>query len=543
MAIKDSVESFANETSMHGASKIILNKSRIGRWIWLLTFFGAWTMFAIQICSVIQNYFAYQTKVNIEVGYGGVPFPDVTICSNRGWDFYETYKIAADDKFGSHAFFHLWSSRMHNITLYNKSRINEMRSAFDSVLYNSESDENFEELIDKIAFNSSQSVKFMSEIHAALELKDATSVYPSEITFHFNKFRTSHRSYAMSVFDFDIVTISKEEFIVDCTYNRKKCEDIGLLAQFSHPYHTRCFTYSTNTSRLVQGVDHGWSSILMSGDGMLRSIHDKSPIPMHGLYDMGNAIAGKSGARVVLHPPGTRPSPVGKGFDVPPGHAVSLGITPKTTTRLGPPYGNCITYPLNEFALRGAENQEDCLLMCAQLNTIKLCKCFDSNLPRLTGMKCHEQRVGAVRVTNCTVRLSDANEDRRICECSQGCEGLSFLEDRKQSVLDDVACTKQVSSVMKPEECMCPPPCEEYGYDVTYSLTSWPAENSEDGAFVDIFYVCFVDCYHFIIILFQISPAGMLTELDSDELFVRTRTANELLPTQFIRPRKVRQTS
>ena len=496
MAIKDSVESFANETSMPGASKILLNKSRIGRWMWLLTIFAAWTMFVVQICAVIQNYFAYQTKVNIEVGYGGVPFPDITVCSNRGWDFFEAYKIAADDKFASHNFFHRWSSLVHNKTVYNESHVREIRNALNSLLDDPASDGNFEELIDKIAFNSSQSVKFISEIHAALEMKDASSVYPSKLTSSFNMFRTSHRSYAASVFDFNTVAISKEEFIVDCTYNQKKCEDIGLLTQFYHPYYTRCFTYSMNSSRMVQGVQHGWSSILMSGDGMLKSIHGKTPIPLHGLYDMGNAIAGKSGARVVLHPPGTRPSPVGKGFDVPPGHALSLGITPKTTTRLGPPYGNCITYPLNETALRGAQNQEECLLMCAQLNTIDLCKCFDSSLPRLTGMKCLEQGVNAVKITNCTVRLSDEDKATRICECSQGCEGLSFIEDRKQSVLDDVACTKQVSSVMKPEECMCPPPCEEYGYDVTYSLTSWPAENSEkDGAFVDIFYVRSVVIY------------------------------------------------
>ena len=90
--MRASLENFANDTTMHGASKIILSRGRLRRCIWLLTFIAAWTMFVIQICFVLHNYFTFQKKISIEVVYGGVPFPDITICSNRRQDFYELYK-------------------------------------------------------------------------------------------------------------------------------------------------------------------------------------------------------------------------------------------------------------------------------------------------------------------------------------------------------------------------------------------------------------------------------------------------------------------
>ena len=210
-------------------------------------------------------------------------------------------------------------------------------------------------------FNSSQSIETLAEMYAAIHADDDKN--NSEIRSILDYLKANNtRKYVFSTFNLEPAAISMEEFIVSCMYNGKKCEEVGGFTEFKHHYFVRCFTYSVNSSKLIKGLEHGWSSILMSGDGMLKDM-DIYPVAIHGLYNLGNAISGKSGARVVLHPPGTRPSPIDDGFDISPGHVVSLGILPRSIDRLGWPYGNCTRkYPFHgneKTPYHTAQNQTD----------------------------------------------------------------------------------------------------------------------------------------------------------------------------------------
>ena len=255
---------------MHGASKIILAKSNFQKISWLIIIICAWAMFVFQVYCVCLNYFSYPKKIHVEIAYGEVPFPAITICNTRGLDFYYLYQSAVHSKELSDYILSEWTRIVHNRT----------------------------------DFNSSQSIELLAEIYSAIQHNDFRD--DSDLRQLFSFLQTNTRKYLITAFDTESVAITREEFIATCRYSGRECMAEEWL-QFKHEYYIRCFTYTPNNSQLKQGVDHGWSSVLMTGNGMLHSEGDMFPVAIHGLYDRENAFAGKAGVRVVLHPPGTRP--------------------------------------------------------------------------------------------------------------------------------------------------------------------------------------------------------------------------------------------
>ena len=77
---------------MHGAPKIILQKSLIRRLVWLLCFFGSWTIFLVQTQLVFRNYFTYPKNTQVEIVSNHRQFPDLTFCFRRGVSFYDAHE-------------------------------------------------------------------------------------------------------------------------------------------------------------------------------------------------------------------------------------------------------------------------------------------------------------------------------------------------------------------------------------------------------------------------------------------------------------------
>ena len=67
----------------------------------------------------------------------------------------------------------------------------------------------------------------------------------------------------------------------------------------------------------------------------------EDPILIAGLQEFNHPLTGDQGARVVIHPPGSKPIPSAEGYNVPPGFSGSLGINIQRTLNLGEPYGKC----------------------------------------------------------------------------------------------------------------------------------------------------------------------------------------------------------
>jgi len=234
---------------------------------------------------------------------------------------------------------------------------------------------------------------------------------------------------------------------------------------------------------------------------MLDKNEDLRVLP--GLHETRSAVAASEGFRVVVHPPDTQPFLFAEGYDVPPGYSASLGIRPRRNIRIGPPHGNCSwTNPFVDAGdrdsdvgtkdggdNRGGRRQQGrryrgitCQKMCLQSHVVAQCHCYDSSLPQLPNLT-------ADRVKPC--RRNDEFSDGCMFNATDDClAALLALFDRIQCARRTRDLVTRNTTMMS--ECRCHPPCDEFLYDVSYSLSKWPASGYEgDAAYMDIFYVEF----------------------------------------------------
>ena len=286
---------------------------------------------------------------------------------------------------------------------------------------------------------------------------------------------------------------------------------------------------------LIEGKKNGWSAIVLSGSGMLSEDYKKNGrIVIPGLYEKGSVMSGSEGVRVVLHPPGTQPFPLTEGFDVPTGFLVSLGIKPKHRKRVGAPHGSCLSEnpfysDLSRRKDRKPYRQIECQRMCLQKFIISGCGCYDGLQPKLFNMECKvsPDSTNGSNIKMCLLRDSGEsftkvnNEDsdgedkkdpnkrghskeRILFKCGhvdqfESCDENQKCEEKKRRQMrDELACLQDVKRSIARDlsmtaSCRCQPPCNEFTYDVSYSLSRWPSKYHDgDMAFEEIFSVSFI---------------------------------------------------
>ena len=260
--------------------------------------------------------------------------------------------------------------------------------------------------------------------------------------------------------------VQLDDFIVTCRLGGTQCNRSDVLFQFFHPRFYNCFTYNSSAKGIPIGIENGWSSVVFTGSAIV----DKNTKPrfVPGTHDTASPISGSDGVHVVIHAPKVDPYPLTQGYDVPSITSVSFGIKASMTERLGFPYGNCIdaddTY-----------NLVTCQKRCMQNAIVAECKCTDILLPDHDSM----------HVPWC---LSD-NDVSTDCAKNATRECLDALF----AVYDRLKCAESVRSRLAANtssmaNCGCYPPCKEINYEVTYSLSKWPAPGvMSDATFIEIF--------------------------------------------------------
>lgn len=426
---------FANQTTMHGVPKIILARSLFGRIVWSVICLVAGLMFFAQLTEILTRYFSYPKKVTVEVVPVSVPFPAVSLCNMRNLDFYVLNQI----------------NRMF------------IETQGDAIPHINATDDRF----------ISAYMKYVARYTRLWNESAVQFNYTKEFQEVFS--RTTLSSNIRE----DVVSsaaIQLQEFIVSCFFGGNSCSLTNDFTKFFDPYYFNCYTYSLprNDSRrfqaLSEGIENGWSAILLTGSGMLD--RNEGILLLPGLHESRSPVSASDGVRVVVHPPDSKPFPLTEGYDIPPGYSVSLGIRPRKNVRVGPPHGDCTQGQGNGYRMM------NCMKMCLQRHVIQTCGFYDVSLPTITEL---------TNIHPC--RLDNFVPDSCMFTVSESCiEALQQLNERIQ-------CGRQVRDVVTRNttltgKCLCHPPCNEVIYDVSYSLSKWPTSGYEgDAAFIDIFYI------------------------------------------------------
>ena len=382
---------------------------------------------------MLTRYFSYPKKVTVEVVPTPVPFPSISICNMRNLDVHVLNTLnkmfIEDDK------------PYHHINKSDNPFINEYMKTVAKYAplwwtYQEEFPEVFQEIFSRTTFSAN---------------------IPDDVI--------------------SLAAVQLEGFVVNCHYAGHRCNRDRNFIRFFDPYYFNCFTYrapdySEMDDSLSEGIENGWSVILLSGSGMLDKNDEIRMLP--GLHEWRSAVSASEGVRVVIHPPNTEPYPFTEGYDVPPGFSASFGIKPRRNIRIGPPHGNCSEK--NPFDHRSIHYRlMSCQKMCLQDFIVRNCNCSDVGLPNMPN----------ISVPLC--RSDDEFPDSCMFDASQQCfDILQQLHKRIQCVRTSKA--KMTKNATAMEECHCYPPCDEVAYDVSYSLSKWPASGYEgDAAYYDVF--------------------------------------------------------
>jgi hypothetical protein len=404
----------------------------MARVFWVTVFVGASTMFGLQLVQCITQYAQFQKRVSVEIEASAAVFPHISICN------------------------------MRNLDVLTLNAINTFFNAAEST----------EELVN--ITTDPFIVQYMRHISKLMPM-------------YYNKNRSDH-----SVFDVPFsrtaiatniphelirpVGVQLNDFVMFCRYAGNECNR-SRFHDFFDSYYFNCFTYvhaaqASHGTGHAEGLENGWSAIVLSGNGMLEVNQYLSIIP--GAHEFLSAASGTEGVRVVIHPPGTEPYPRTEGFDVPPGYAASFGVKMREIVRIGPPHGNCSRSSQPGVIYRQMSCQKNCL----QRFIVQQCQCKDGTLP---GYDLHPN------VTFCTSTheiLDDCRVSDAPVETMEACEKALYDAARRAD------CAKRTRETFNHNaellrSCNCQPPCEEIAYDVTYSLSKWPARgfDGDEAAF------------------------------------------------------------
>lgn len=406
--IKDLGNDFASRTTAHGWGRVAWAKVKTVKVVWLAVTLGALVACAVHISLLITQYLRFYSEVKWKVSLSEIAFPSVSICNIQPMSE-STAKVLFSDPDSQFA---KWYNITHNLDVF--------QIAAD-------------------ALNKSSEFEIVQN-----RMKQPIGYYEN----------IGNESI--------VVGHQENDLILDCSYGHYNCDSLVNFTFFQSATYFNCYTYNGEKRAVPltaksSGPHEGLSMILYLENDSGNEVMDTT---YHTLSNVGNA----AGARVVVHPPGTRPSPLDQGFDVPPGFSANIGLGVLNFIRLDHPFGECTSVGDKDTA-NYVYSSHSCLLLCQQDHVINSCSCVSSLLPQSTPQKEKRLNYCAYWDVEADDPLKDLSKyfDRILCESNA----------LQQFSLDDTI----------KNECKCDPLCTEYSYNTHMSYSSWPLDFTQSDFF------------------------------------------------------------
>ena len=227
----------------------------------------------------------------------------------------------------------------------------------------------------------------------------------------------------------------KQDFIVQCTYDGRKC-DANFFKTFQEPFYGNCFSFNSIRD---QNTSNPWFIRSSSKTGQEFGL--KLTLFLDTDEYMG-LLAPTAAVRAVIHDARTRPLVRSQSFAVGAGEATYISLRMNVIERQGGKYSNCADkWPnflkLNsEFAKKWPQYDEDtCLYFCVINTMATRCNCTDSYEHGFS----EDEHINLVSEWHCDLRYESDSRCRRSvyddfrdnllkCDCPHECETIDFAQ-------------------------------------------------------------------------------------------------------------------
>ena len=393
---QEDIEEFCKKTTAHGWGRVLQEKLTVLKVAWIFLTIFAYVCNALHISLLVEQFLGYPTEQVTRVELESVEFPSVTICNIQPISFTTGLEYLAD---------------------------------------------------------SSSSLNYWERMTREYFLSEATENMTTEDREYLYNRLTQPSGYFENIGDeYREIGIQPRDFVLRCTFGIKDCVPENFT-YFPSPTYYNCYTFNGGnytvdslTTRST-GPQNGLSLILY-----LES--DNGDMLYNGTYHTLSNVANAAGARVVIHPPDSRPNPVDQGFDIPPGFSSSIGLRVTSYTRLGGNYGECVSDPM----LSGTwyrYSTSACISQCQQFFIMDKCRCISASLP------------------------VPANTNN-LTYCGK------FNPELPQFFFDNLSCEANQLNLFADNEtmrssCGCYSPCEELAYSEEVSYSYWPLDFAQQS--------------------------------------------------------------
>ena len=501
-------------------------------------------MFLWQAAILLERFYSYPKKVNVEIVQKPIPFPSVSICNTDHLDLE-------------------YVSLLQGV-LFGHANPNNRTAANSSTSTNSSKD-----MDDFMADYTNFSDQATTFLNAYTMWKTSTGKQEEAWSQMIELFSRHGLTANLGPDMASQAGVKLEDFIVSCQFLGKSCNVTTSFKTYFDPYYFNCFTFQphatlpTRAMRL-QGLEYGLSLLLFSGSaGQLTPGNGSGKYNLiPGMQESDSALASGKGARVVVHSPNTVPHPTAEGYDIPPGFSVNVGVKARENVRIRPPHGNCSDSRTTSDKCKSSSSstsssssskcdkaksgdstteggEEDtsykytlisCQNTCIRKAIMNTCRCVDNHATSQDDMDDYPFCLFLPRLPEECNMSPSTEEDLDLPPPGEymdsypdtnggmydpgdyafpdpGGEGMSMKEmememmktmfnnlpkvcrdtlnkfDERMQCKKDVYENMTIRNPMAMEHCYCYPPCNDIVYDASYSLSILPEWTDEHSAF------------------------------------------------------------
>ncbi|KAJ8022813.1 Amiloride-sensitive sodium channel subunit gamma [Holothuria leucospilota] len=431
---------FATVTTAHGPFHIAVSENVFSKIFWTVMLIFAAGILTWQTYELIADYNSYNTASEL-IHSESIPFPAVTICNvNRmkrsllttsekfsevvrldgGWKEstfkeYDWFWEELPDWWGD------YSERLANAT----SGTNFTTEVYPGEKKDSRSEGQPNDDIQAYEYNGLIDNMYYDYGVGNSDCDDGDHEKFFETLGSNNFMQGVNRLFTPTKDDLEELGHKKEDFILQCSFNGRKCSHRNFTT-FQNSRYGNCFTFNGTREATVSKAGSHY--------GLHLTLFIEEP-------EYVGVFSEETGARLLVHPKEVFPHVDDLGITLAPGFATQIGIRQVVhIMRLSLPYYNCSNGESDGHFTMTSHNYS--IISCQK-------RCL------LDAMR---QNCG------CVSEIYEDFNGTRLCSCR---------DDRCRQRMENLFTKNKLS-------CECPPPCNEILYNTQMSSSLWPARRYQD---------------------------------------------------------------